>query len=482
MSYLFFAIFLSISVRTLGWHLQCWQLQEYRFDRMKVWLDTNEGTKNLFNLWFFPGILPRPKISARIFIILAAFAGLLFLACWHIPAEIWSLIFSDNLYIFSALLIAERTIFLFIFFAVLCSKFPVWIQKKILFSRAKAIIQSAKNTTVIGITGSYGKSSTKTILAHLLTENFGPKAVLFNPENDNNEVAIARLILSQKPFFASEQRNFFVVEMGAYSRGEIATMCDFVQPDFGLLTGLGNQHLPLFGSAENIRLAKRELYDATKTKLFYAGKGWGDFLVTPAEKVDLSNAEIKECGTDFLDFSYQNHSFHLPWGGEFFLSNALLAIKMGCELGIVIEKISADLSTLPPLKKALRVETHRGGGPLLIDLYSANLNGVLGAINHLQRVTSGQKIVIAMPLRELGNEAESAHGVYFSALKKIDARVLWYKKDFENLGNDILGEQFFCTNSETELIQAAKKISLQKNDGVLLESRLPERLVDVFYP
>ena len=113
------------------------------------------------------------------------------------------------------------------------------------------------DTKIIGITGSYGKTSTKVYLAHILSGRF---KVLATPKSYNTLMGICIVVNNDlDPDFGYE---YFITEMGAYVRGEIKEICELVQPEIGVLIAIGPQHLERFGSIENIELAKYELIEA----------------------------------------------------------------------------------------------------------------------------------------------------------------------------------------------------------------------------
>lgn len=471
-------LFLILGIRTTFWWIQNWQIREYRWDRLKASFTTKDGYKNLLNLWFFKGILPRPQKSGRVMMILGIFiffSGILFnfnqntnLLPLHLLAIIW-----------------ERTIWLSLGISVLLSKIPVWIAQKILFHLAKNIITTANNVTVVGITGSFGKSSTKEILVHLLKSKFGPNRVLYNPENQNNEVAIARLVLKNKVFFSpkNQQQKIFVVEIGAYRLGEIKRVCEFIRPHIGILTGLNAQHVALFGSQQNIQKAKFELAESASDKVFFNSDNnllqeiFADRKIR-ATKIPISKSAAKNIKSeiDRTKFTIYDQDMVLPWGGEFFVHNALLAIEVAREFDLTPEEIKLSLWNLPPLSRALTTEKHHSGATIIKDLYSANPDGVFSAIDYLEKF-SGRKFFISIPLLELGKESTEIHIKIFQKLKNINAEIFWLKKDFGDLGCKTCGKNFHGQD-----LQKLKDIlkTLGKNDAVLLESRLPKNIVQIF--
>ncbi len=519
-------LLLALSVRTLLWHLQNWQIREYRLDRMFSYLRTKQGFWGLFTLWFKPGFLPRPKRSGRIILIVLITLGL-FCSITFIFIHIIEFILTFNSHIDNpknciqdislpgcqlltnsdlfnlknsllialtiALLINERLIWIFTTIGVFLSAIPVKFQRKRIFAHAKQIIDNApSNITKIGISGSYGKSSTKEILYHLLTSEYGKEAVLYNAENNNNELAIARLIIANKDFFNSKQSKVFLFETGAYKRGEIKQITDVVRPEIGILTGLNEQHIELFGSIRNIQLAEFELAESCTKKVFFnadsdlAAEIFADKEIEavkiPITKTAAQNIESSDHETLF---DVYGERFMIPWPGEFFVQNALLGIETARELGISPKKLKEYLSNIAPHKRALHSKTltiSNNSIKVLFDLYSQNPDGTLRAIDHLAQ-SEGQKIFIGMPLLELGTYSKPIHEQIFRSLKDLNATVYWLKKDHHKLGTKILGEKFHLINprkpKDVTKIQELLTIN-HKPSAILLEGRIPQNILNLF--
>jgi len=384
----------------------------------------------------------------------------------------------------------ERTTTITVGIAVMLSQVPVGLARKVLFLKAKQIVKNSK-VKRIGITGSFGKSSTKQILIHLLQSKFGAQNVLYNPGNENNEVAIARLIIKNKNFFNAssngkwkmENGKFFIVEIGAYRRGEIRGVCKFAQPHIGLLTGINAQHIELFGSQRNIQQAKFELAESATEKVFFNADSpllcqIAEDVKIEATKIPLSLSIAHNLKSEHHQSTFEMYGekMTLPWSGTFFVSNSLLAIECAREAGMSRTEIAKSLPLLPPLDKALNMKTLANGATLLEDLYSANPDGVIGAVKHLGTF-GGKKIFVGIPLRELGKKAEEVHRQIFVELEKMSAEVFWLKPDFSELGQIICGSLFHGDD-----IEGLKKIltTLKKNDAILLESRLPQTILQLF--
>lgn len=500
----------ALGIRTLSWHLQCWQLREYRFDRMKAWLRTKDG-KSYFVPWFFKGLLPRPKLSVRVALIFFFSGALLFVsflvigfyplvqkfscgastpwsqeeivnfcqAQWFNRWWVWPII----------LLLVERSIWFSVLLSTWLSKFPVWLGRRRLFEQAHRITNKIDraNLTTIAITGSYGKSSTKELLVHLLKSEFGDDAVLYNPANQNNEVAIARLIKTNAQFFdpQNKTKRFFVVEAGAYRAGEIAKVCCFTKPCIGILTGLNQQHVELFGSFEIIKNTKFELAEAAgKTVFFnadnlYLQQIFADRSITATPvPISLKAAKSIKSAASQTEFEAYGQKFTLPWPGKFFVQNALLALECAREQGVSVENLAVHLKAIAPLERALNLSRAPQGFTILRDTYSSNPDGVLNAIEHLKNF-KGRRIFVSIPLRELGGHAATVHQQIFENLEAIGAEVYWEKTDFADLGAKVLGNKFHLLDENFEDFESIIE-SLKKDDVVLLESKLSQKVLKLF--
>ena len=246
-----------------------WQLKEYRLDRFKDFLKSNQGEeiwKDPRFLWrgigaFILLISPIPYIAITVLLL-----DVLFLLLKHRKFRRPVFTIKITLIIFFSFL-AEILLFKFFplnlafilflrFFTISLLVFLFYIPSRLAKSffiwRATAKISKYKKLLVVGITGSYGKSSVKEFASHFLATDF---KVIKTPKNINSEIGIAKFIL--KTDFSGI--DFFVCEMGAYRRGEIQTICDMVKPKVGILTTIAEQHLALFGSMQNIQSAKYEL-------------------------------------------------------------------------------------------------------------------------------------------------------------------------------------------------------------------------------
>ena len=231
MSLLLFLIYIKLF---LFW-LWLWQIKEYHFGRFLAHFEAQKFKKIISSFWR----LKYPKFTPKIIIIF--FVGLV----------LGFLMISKGFYFYAYLLIIAVPLFFQILTVVLRKRYLAKARKK----RKKY-----KDLLVIGITGSYGKTTTKEFLASILVNKFGEEKILKTKEHQNSEMGISRCILNN----LNEKHQIFIVEMGAYNKGGIRLLCDIVKPKIGIITGVNEQHLAIFGSMENLLSAEggKELIDS----------------------------------------------------------------------------------------------------------------------------------------------------------------------------------------------------------------------------
>ncbi|MBI2552602.1 UDP-N-acetylmuramoyl-tripeptide--D-alanyl-D-alanine ligase [Candidatus Uhrbacteria bacterium] len=283
-------------------------------------------------------------------------------------------------------------------------------------SRARKKISAHKNLIVIGITGSYGKTTTKEFLAHILSKKF---KVLKTPAHINVDTGVARVILRDlKP-----EHEIFIVEMGAYKRGEIKKICDLVRPQYAVLTGLSDQHLALFGSLKALVEAKFELVEAIL--------GPSGHIIANADSEPLVQefkrrrimpvwygirshaARFKPAdilyGEKGTAFTLHGVKFTVPCIGTAALNNLLGAIGAAVELGLHIKDIAPLIHDLPTVPHTMEPKQGPHGALIIDDTYNANTEGVLAALHDLQYFTRAKKIFVFKEIIELGERAQEDH-------------------------------------------------------------------------
>ena len=285
-----------------------------------------------------------------------------------------------------------------------------------LLSDAKRIIREF-NPYVIGVTGSYGKTSTKNMLGEILHEIRGN--VFWPQKGINTPMGITREIRER----LKQSDKYAVVEMGAYKIGSIKRLCDLTPPSACIVTAVGLVHLDRFGSAENVYLAKSELPQAVpadgvlvcngddpqtrrmavehkkKTTILYGmdtSKGHLDcVLINPHFDIDGSHFEIQ-----WKDKRYQAYTKLL---GAPALQNILASFSMACALGFAPELVVAAIRNIQPVDNRLSLKK-AGEVIYLNDAYNSNPAGFKAALDVLKELASKRKILVTPGMIELGNE------------------------------------------------------------------------------
>jgi UDP-N-acetylmuramoyl-tripeptide--D-alanyl-D-alanine ligase len=272
--------------------------------------------------------------------------------------------------------------------------------------------------TLIGISGSNGKTTAKEMLAAILDLE-GP--ILKNPGNLNNWIGLPMSLFS-----LNQSHRFAVMEMGMNHLGEITRLCQIARPSVGLLTNIGPAHLEGLGSMEAIARAKGELFDSLNEK-DWAIVNQDDFRIrelarscraqkrtfgqTPEAEVRAEKVQLSPEGIRFhLMVSGESREIFLPMQGEHNVGNALGAAAAALILGLPLKAIQEGLAGIKPPAHRLQIKTGLKGSRLIDDAYNANPTSMKAALKTFQSLRQGQRAGLALAdMLELGPEAQKAH-------------------------------------------------------------------------
>lgn len=266
---------------------------------------------------------------------------------------------------------------------------------------------------ILGITGTNGKTTTKELCNAVLSRKFKTFAT---QGNFNNHIGVPLTLLSM-----DKTTELGIVEMGANHPGEIETLCQIAEPDFGIITNIGRAHLEGFGSYENIIKTKKELYDhlfSKKGKVFVNAAD--ELLMQLSEGHDretygtegsLAKGEIKQT-IPYLVYSLKTRKgdlyikTHLIGGYNF--ENALAASAVGIHWGIEPLEIQQAIEAYRPsnLRSQLIKTAHN---TVILDAYNANPSSMHVSVSNFGEMKANCKVVILGEMRELGAESENAH-------------------------------------------------------------------------
>lgn len=342
-------------------------------------------------------------------------------------------------------------------------------RKRQIILQATALRRQMKDITVIGITGSYGKTSTKYFLQQLLPD------VVATPEHVNSEIGVALDVLRR-----GQQTGTYIVEMGAYRRGEIAMLARMTRPNIGVITAIGNQHVDLFGSRENILKAKWELIqgldrdgvavlNADDPLLIEKAKDYTGKIIWYGDEDEVQASQIKihpRNITCTLRIGPAKQSVKIPLASRGLFNSVLAAVAAAHAIGVKSANIFQRVQTLTAYPRTMEICTGKNGATIIDDSYSANEIGVLNAIEHLNLFPQTDKRIIMVPLIELGKDGTAVHERIGKALAASGAKVFVYGAAYQKE----LGQRVYSDSSKL----AAAGNNLNETSVILLEGRIPE--------
>ena len=354
---------------------------------------------------------------------------------------------------------------------------------------AKKLLRKCPDLKIIGVTGSYGKTSVKFILKTLLSAKYD---VLATPESYNTPMGVVITVRN----FLRPTHQVFVCEMGARHVGDIKELCDIVHPQLGIITSVGPQHLETFHSLDNVKKTKFELADALPEGTV--------FLNGDDENIEDNRGHVKgrairyglsaDCDyyADEISASSRGTSFrvHAPDGtietftaamlGRHNVINILGAIAICCHLGIPLKALKQQVRRLESVPHRLQLLPKGGGVTVIDDAYNANPAGTRAAIDALGLFDS-YKILVTPGMVELGarqEEENKAFGAY--AAKVCDYVVLVGKKQTAPIYEGLLAagypaEKIYVADALADAVQRAYSVDAGGRERViLLENDLPD--------
>ena len=302
---------------------------------------------------------------------------------------------------------------------------------------------------VIGITGTNGKTTTKELIAAVLSEKYN---VLYTQGNFNNDVGVPKTLLRLKP-----EHEIAVIEMGASHPGDIKTLVETVEPTCGLITNVGRAHLQGFGSFEGVKKTKGELYDFLKDSLVFINAD-NEHLMQMAEERHLPrlftysqqgqgnvNGEIISCAP-FLKFRWNEHEIQTHLIGSYNLDNMLAAITVGLQFDVNEQAICHALENYIPSnnRSQLTVTEHN---KLVVDAYNANPTSMMAALQNFSLMDVPQKMVIIGDMGELGAVSHEEHQKIVEYLKNAHFIDIW-----------LVGKEFGATDCDFRKFQDVEQV------------------------
>ncbi len=558
-SFLILSFFWFIrTIKVVLFWLYLWQLKEYHFGRFRDHFRTEKGKKLLFNtlillkiffllLIVYSHILPNnPPTDSWFGFFVFSFIALFFIYTIEVLKTVKDLIqktiirpiFTKKIILLFSISIA--IIILFFYFIiqsrldilaslVLFDLFlPLIISIIVLFFQPLAVLgrnriikkakekrKKFKDLLVIGITGSYGKTSTKEFLYTILAEKFGENKVLKTKEHQNSEIGVSQCILND----LKSEHKIFVCEMASYNKGGIKLLCDIAKPKIGILTGINEQHMSTQGSQENIIKTKYELIENLPQDGLSIFNGENFYCLELYQKTKKPKricsinkilgenylihsdfwAEDLKVEKEFLSFkifSEDSKTVTLPstqWnpedsadfkvnllGGQS-VENILLATACAKELRINLKEIALACEKIKPEQGAMKLIKNKDGLNILGSTYSTNPNGVLSHLEYL-KIWPGRKVIIMPCLIELGKASKDVHRRIGQKIGEVcDLAIITTKEKFKDLKEGAIEkgmnkENILFIESPKKIFEKIKEL-YHLDDIVLLESRVPKEVI-----
>lgn len=331
--------------------------------------------------------------------------------------------------------------------------------------------------TIIGITGSNGKTTTKELVAAILSKDFN---VAFTQGNYNNHIGVPLTLLS-----INKSHEIGVIEMGANHQGEIKKLCEIAEPNIGLITNIGKAHIEGFGSINNVIKTKLELYDfirANEGKVFvnkdnstlFENSEEMDRMLYGRDDSTLFVSGTLSAETPFLNFDWNffehPHRVRTHLVGEYNLDNALAAAAIGKYYGINAKQISEALESYQPKNNRSQFE-RTANNDLIIDSYNANPTSMKVSLEFFVKIPSNlPKIVILGDMNELGAISEDEHRdlIKFVSDQKLD-KVILVGPIFNHLANPTEVNSTFKVYETVDFLIEELKNNPIKGEYILLK-------------
>ena len=358
------------------------------------------------------------------------------------------------------------------------------------YNDAKRILEQHRNLIIIGITGSYGKTSTKHYLHRILSEKYN---VLMTPGSYNTTLGVIRTVReSLKPY-----HDIFIVEMGAKQPGDIKEICDLVHPTIGILTSVGEQHLESFKTIENVQKTKFELIDSLGLEGLAVLNH--DFeYVASKEVTNTSNVKYYSASDSSVDYyldniNYSNLGTSFSIDGkeqlsvDFFtqivgshnLSNILASTIVARELGVGDNLIKYAVSHIEQVEHRLNIRKTSTGITIIDDAFNSNPSGAKMALDVLSRFQTGKRIIVTPGLIELGDKQIQHNTTFGSQISSCADYVIVvgeYNRDaiINGLRSSSFDEnKIYTAPTFTDAVSHLNGV-LSSGDVVLYENDLPD--------
>ena len=345
--------------------------------------------------------------------------------------------------------------------------------------------RSLYDIPVIGVTGSVGKTSTKDIIASVMSKKYN---VLKTLGNYNNQIGLPLTILRLKDHDA------MVVEMGMSELGEISNLTKIAKPTVAVITNVGTAHIGILGSRENILKAKLEILDGLKENGTLVINNDNDMLNNWNNKnhsdkynvitfglenesdVMAKDVHISEDGSTYkMEMDNKKYNVNISVGGSHFVLNSLCAIAVGNLFDIDINDILDGIANFELTKRRMQIEKNKIGATIINDCYNANYDSMKAALDYLGKISSRRKIAVLGDMLELGGFSKTLHEKVGKEVAKNKVDILITVGDLSKdisrkaIEDGMDKNNVYLFNNNDEAINLLNKI-IEKGDAILIKA------------
>ena len=330
-----------------------------------------------------------------------------------------------------------------------------------------------KRITVLGLTGTNGKTTTKELIRRVLSTTL---ATVATEGNLNNDIGVPLSLLKLR-----KGTQIAVIEMGANHPDDISKLVKVCEPDFGLITNVGKAHLLGFGSFEGVQRAKGQLYD-------YVHAHGGSIFLNADDSVLCSMAAAREGlptmlygprhdGVELLQptdtepllrFRIGDRIIRTQLSGAYNLNNALAALCVGRHFGVSFEDAAEAIESYVPANNRSQMQRSPRGNLLILDAYNANPSSMAAALDNLSNFRSSRRVALLGDMRELGADSLKEHSAVVRRIADSGFEAFLVGEEFrkaldsEGLPANVKG--WYATSSELAAALSAAPLS----DSVIL--------------
>ena len=359
--------------------------------------------------------------------------------------------------------------------------------------------RSLYDIPVIAITGSVGKTSTKDIVANVVSKKY---KTLKTEGNNNNNIGLPFTILRM------EDEEVAVLEMGMNHFGEISLLASIANPTICIITNIGTSHIGNLGSRENILKAKLEILEGSKKEAVIINNDndllhkWqkenrGNYNIKTygiKEQSDIMAKEIKleeNKSTFTCKINNVEEEINVPVGGEHFVLNALCAITVGEVLKIEEDKIKEGIESFELTKKRMDIVELKNGIKIINDAYNASLESMTASLKALSEFKENRKIAVLGDMFELGDFSEELHKKVGKQVVKnnIDILIACGKnaKNIADVAKESMNKENVYYIRKTEEIKPLLEKIVKNNDVILFKAsngmrfyKIAEEVIDLW--